>query len=407
MIRPMELKDIKPFQSASERQMFKSRPDDRPHARHTNVMVVDHTTLPGGAELALPRLAAETKLAVAFLFLEPAGASLTFSHETAVVTPTRVLSIFGQLLFLRRTLRENPTTAIASNTLRAGVMVALMKMRKQSHVVMLHDGVNSESLSHLKRLVGRLLLFPSSVAIVPNSDWSASTIPHRHRIKLTPIAYSFSGTAGGEHMRRSPAIEGGALRLLFLGRLVNWKGVHVILDALSLLADSRLAANRLTLTIAGSPVLGPDNYVSQLQSQAASLPFTVDFVGHIEDIDALLLEHDVLVHSSIRPEPFGQVVVQGLSYGLAVVATDGGGPAELIDDGKNGFLYEPGNALHLSLLLRRLVDDRQLAGQLARGGVQRAAHFTDSAVAVRWDAIMTDVLGTCASGRKRFPKAKR
>lgn len=403
----MELKDIKPFESISERRMFKNHPSGMSHSKPTKILVVDHTTLPGGAELALPRLAAKTKLPVAFLFLEPSRAGLAFSVEAVVATPTSILSIFGQLLFLRKALRDNPTTAIVSNTLRAGVMVALTKMRGQSHVMLLHDGVNSESLSLLKRLTGRLFLFPSIVAIVPNSDWSASTIPRRYQKRLTPPAYSFSRTTGGEHLRRSPAVEGGPVRLLFLGRLVSWKGVHVILDALSLLADSGLASNRLTFTVAGAPLLGPDDYASQLQSRAASLPFTVKFLGHVEEIDALLLEHDVLVHSSIRPEPFGQVIVQGLSYGLAVVATDSGGPAEMINDGESGFLYEPGDALHLSSLLRRLVEDSELIGQLSRGGTQRAAHFTDSASAVRWDAIMTNVLNDCSSGQKRFSRAEK
>ena len=53
----------------------------------------------------------------------------------------------------------------------------------------------------------------------------------------------------------------------------------------------------------------------------------------------------MLVHASVVPEPFGQVVAQGMAAGVPVVAADAGGPAEMIDDGVNGFVVPAGDAL--------------------------------------------------------------
>jgi glycosyltransferase involved in cell wall biosynthesis len=78
---------------------------------------------------------------------------------------------------------------------------------------------------------------------------------------------------------------------------------------------------------------------------------------------------DVVVHASVRPEPFGRVILEGMLLGKPVIATAAGGVPELIDDGRTGFLVPPGNASALADCLRRVLsapDDARAIGARAR-----------------------------------------
>ena len=366
-----------------------SNPNDAREA--VSVLVVDHTTLPGGAELALPRYAAKTQISVNFVFLEPAREHLQFPKSATVIAPPRPLGFIRQLCFLRSAIERYPMALIVSNTLRASIMVALVKPRHQQHAMLLHDGVDKESLSTWKRWALRLIVLRHNVRIIPNSEWSASTVPARFTRCLTPATYSFSGTSVvAERPRRDPSgVE--TIRILSLSRLVSWKGIHVILEALEHLEGSGMDRNAIQLTVAGAAVLGPNHYVAALKEQASRLKFDIRFVGHVENVEPLLLCNDVLVHSSTRPEPFGQVVVQGMHYGLIVIATNQGGPPEIVVDGESGLLYAPGDSRALADIIRKLANDRGLAVRVAAGGVLRADQFTDATIAGRLDAVLADI----------------
>jgi len=69
---------------------------------------------------------------------------------------------------------------------------------------------------------------------------------------------------------------------------------------------------------------------------------------------------DVVVHTSVRPEAFGRVILEGMLLGKAVVATAAGGVPELIQDGTTGFLTPPGDAARLADALIPLLRDAQL-----------------------------------------------
>jgi len=78
---------------------------------------------------------------------------------------------------------------------------------------------------------------------------------------------------------------------------------------------------------------------------------------------------DAVVHASVRPEPFGRVILEGMLLGKPVIATAAGGVPELIDDGRTGFLVSPGNAAAMADALRRVLSapaDARSIGARAR-----------------------------------------
>ena len=102
----------------------------------------------------------------------------------------------------------------------------------------------------------------------------------------------------------------------------------------------------------------------------------VVFRGFQADVWAELSHIDVLVHCSVIPEPFGQVVVEGMVAGVPVIAADAGGPAEIITHNVDGILTAPGDVAALAAAMRRIRDDADLRQALVSGGFVRAEHYS-------------------------------
>jgi glycosyltransferase involved in cell wall biosynthesis len=166
-----------------------------------------------------------------------------------------------------------------------------------------------------------------------------------------------------------------------VGRLAPWKGQDVFLDAF---AQAFRGAN-VRARIIGSALFGEDAYAESLRRQAEQLGIAgqVEFRGFREDVWAELRELEVLVHCSVRPEPFGQVVLEGMAASVPVIAAAAGGPAELITDGVDGVLTTPGDSAALAAAMRRLIDDPDLREQLAAAGRRRSGDFTPERTAAR------------------------
>ena len=108
-----------------------------------------------------------------------------------------------------------------------------------------------------------------------------------------------------------------------VGWLSPWKGQDVFLRAFALAFPNGAARARAI----GSAMFGEDAYATSLTELCDELGLTgrVDFRGFQADIPAELAELDVLVHATVIPEPFGQVVVEGMAAGLPVIASHAGG----------------------------------------------------------------------------------
>ena len=181
------------------------------------------------------------------------------------------------------------------------------------------------------------------------------------------------------------------MRVGIVGRLDPWKGQHVFLQAFA----KAFPDGREEAILVGTSLFGAEEYREQLERQAADLGLDgrVDFRGFRRQVEDELRRLDVLVHASTIPEPFGQVVVEGMAMGLPVVAADAGGPAEVIADGVNGLLYPPGDVDELAILLRRLATDAALRERLGEAARVRAEDFTGERIAPKVIAVYREVLG--------------
>jgi glycosyltransferase involved in cell wall biosynthesis len=167
--------------------------------------------------------------------------------------------------------------------------------------------------------------------------------------------------------RRSYGLDG--LVVLYAGRLVEVKGVHVLLEAF---ADLASGVPNATLLIAGSHTYSDERrtpYIERLHSLAKPLGSRVRFVGFVppERMPDYYLLSDILAFPSAWQEPFGMTIVEGMATGLPVVAFNRGGPAEIVDHGRTGWLVpHTEGAAGFVRALRVLAEDETLRERLGR-----------------------------------------
>ncbi len=156
---------------------------------------------------------------------------------------------------------------------------------------------------------------------------------------------------------------GDSLTLLFMGQLMNEKGGHIAIRALSRLEGD------VALLIAGS---GPEEAKWRQLAADLGVADRVRFLGLVRNPGQYFNVADVLVSPSTWMEAAGFVNLEAQSAGLPVVGSRIGGIPEYVIEGETGLLFEPGNADALAGQLQRLVDDPGLRARLARQALEHA-----------------------------------
>jgi len=106
---------------------------------------------------------------------------------------------------------------------------------------------------------------------------------------------------------------------------------------------------------------------SSLSGGATPLNDRIHFLRFQPDPWRLYPEFDVVVHFSVRPEPFGRIVVEAMACGAPVIAARAGGPIEIVEHGVSGWLVEPGNVQALAdTMVLSLAADREAIGAAGR-----------------------------------------
>jgi spore coat protein SA len=154
--------------------------------------------------------------------------------------------------------------------------------------------------------------------------------------------------------------------VLFAGRLVADKGVHVLLDAMRLLENQGV---RLRAHIVGSSGFGTGKETEYTRRLKGASPANVVFLPYCSGaaLGNLFREADIFCSPSVWEEPFGLVNVEALACGLPVVSTYGGGSDEIFAHG-GGILVERGSAAQLACALRLLAENPELRKHLGQQG---------------------------------------
>ncbi|HYM54512.1 MAG TPA: glycosyltransferase family 4 protein [Solirubrobacteraceae bacterium] len=169
-----------------------------------------------------------------------------------------------------------------------------------------------------------------------------------------------------------------------VGRLQPWKGQDRLLGAQALLHER---GHRIHTLIVGGDAHGLSSaYAASLQPLVSRLGLTeaVTMTGQVPDAGPYIDRMDILVNAS-DPEPFGIVLLEAMARGVAVVAVNAGGPAEIVEDRRTGLLAPSGDPAALADALEPLLVSPALRREIGQAGRERFLRdFTDTAMRARF-----------------------
>ena len=354
------------------------------------IAFLTHTGAPSGAELAFARLAGAlgrrgfrpivvmteagslvdvlTNEGVASTVVETAFVSRKMTIGTAVTGlvagACAILRTGWRLGDVVRDLDAEVVIAESSKALLMGIVAS--RRARIPLVWHVHDRVSRDYFGPLLFLLVRILGLGAS-GFLANSFGTLATLWTARR----PASVCYPGVVLSATLPRAPQRQPAEVRLVMVGRLTEWKGQDLVLEAMA------LTESKACIRFIGGTHFGEEPYAEALTERAIDLGIAdrVEFVGHTDNPFQELANADVAIHYSRLSEPFGQVVVEAMASGCAVLAAGAGGPTEIITDGVDGLLVAPGCPAELAIAIDQVVADTGLRERLATAARVRAQDF--------------------------------
>jgi glycosyltransferase involved in cell wall biosynthesis len=163
-----------------------------------------------------------------------------------------------------------------------------------------------------------------------------------------------------------------------LGALVEWKGQEYLIRATKIIQGQ---IPHLRIFIIGDKIYdtatkGTKEYLMNLVNELG-LADIVTFTGFINENRQIISVLDLIVHTSIKPEPFGRVVVEGMLMAKPVIATAAGGIPEIIENNKDGIMISPKDENALAEAIMKLYKNKEERYLLGSSALRKAADKFD------------------------------
>lgn len=387
--------------------------------RSVNVLYVNHTEVISGAERSLLSLLGGLPAQVSPLVACPRG-RLARAVEQLGVPTTAIAGTAGSLrlhplhtpralaelslaaLQVRRAARRHRADVVHANSIRAGIVLALARPAPAASVVHVRDCLPPGLLS----AATLRLIAATATSVIANSAYTADSVRlvapgARLEVLHNPVDLQRFDPARIDRDRARAALGEAGRRSLLLGvvgQLSPWKGQDTAIEALRLLRDGGLDAQLLLIGsakfVARATRFDNRAYLARLHElvAAAGLQERVCWLGEREDVPELVRALDVLLLPSWE-EPFGRALIEAMALEVPVIATNVGGPPEIVEDGREGYLVAPRDAQAWARAIRRIAErpDRGLElGRAGRARVEReftVARHVDATLAAYERAI--------------------
>jgi glycosyltransferase involved in cell wall biosynthesis len=372
--------------------------------RRLKVVYLDHVAQMSGGEIALVRLLPHLHQVRPHVILAEHGPLVGALHLAGVstevlpypasarrlpkdlvhpggVSPAVAATTADYVMRLAVRLRALRPDLVHTNSLKAGVYGSLAGRLAGIPVIWhVRDRISEDYLPRPAVRLIRRMTRHLAVGVVANSHATLRTLAAPND---PVVIYSVLPEVLSEVP--VPARRGGGpLTFGIVGRLAPWKGQDVFLRAFA----QAFAEGDERAVIVGGALFGEDECARALPRLAVALGIAerVELRGHRPNVWEELARLDVLVHASVTPEPFGQVIIEGMAAGVPVIATSAGGPAEILVHGVTGILYEPGSVEELAGAMQRMRDPA-LRDRLSAAARQALAPYSPSVVAAQLEEL--------------------
>ncbi len=174
-----------------------------------------------------------------------------------------------------------------------------------------------------------------------------------------------------------------------MGNIREWKGQEVAVRAMRKIVDEY--PNTVCLLI-GDTAKEDIYYKDRLHVliKELGLGSNIIFTGYIKNVSDYLNILQIVLHTSIEPEPFGRVLIEAMSLSKPLVAADDGAVPEIVVNEKTGLIFKPGDHERLAELVIKLLQHKKYAENIGKEGYKRLLEYFHINVNVEKTQLLYD-----------------
>lgn len=292
-----------------------------------------------------------------------------------------VKDFFKSYSYLKKYINENNIDIVDTNTAVVFPGAIAAKHTKKKSVWHIREIIKSK----LENKVISFIMNKYADLVIANSKSTAEALQvNQHKVR---IIYN----AVDEKITASSVIHDN-FTIGMAGRINRWKGQKLFVDVAEIVIEKY---PNIVFEIAGEAYYGEEYLKKELEEyiEKKNLKDNIKLLGQINDMDSFYSHLDIFILPSIQPEPFGLVVIEAMEYGIPVVATNHGGPTEIIKDGIDGYLVSYDNSIEMATRIIELITDenkRTTFGE--RGKKKKRKLFSISTMVRNIESVFEELL---------------
>ncbi len=236
---------------------------------------------------------------------------------------------------------EKPDLIIANGLFAALYILPSAILLRKKFIVVQHLIFKNYSIE--KKVLNLILNYTETIICVSNTVLKnvRELLSNPAEDKLVVIPNGIEITLSDENISLTNRTE---INIGYAGSIIRAKGIHLMIEALKDILKNEPVKFLIYGTASGDEdsILYEDELKNMIN--ALNLQNQIKFMGHEQSHNKLYSSLDVVINFSTIPEALPFSVLEAMLHKKIVIAAAAGGSTEIISDGENGFLTEPGNA---------------------------------------------------------------
>ena len=278
------------------------------------------------------------------------------------------IMLIKSIKFINNLIKEKNIDIVYTNTsviFAGGISAKLCKVKSIWHI---REIIKSK----YERFIVSKIVDIFSDYIIANSKATAEAISNtKDKVKVIYNAIDIEKNIDleyndGAYKEVASTVAGGSdkIKVGMAGRINRWKGQKLFVDMAKLVSQEN---DNVEFLIAGDVYKGEDEILDDLKEYIleSGVKDKIVLLGQVDNMNSFYKEIDIFILPSIQPEPFGLVVIEAMNNKLPVVATNHGGPVEIIENNVDGFLVDYKEAKEMVQVVNKLIKDREFRSYIA------------------------------------------
>lgn len=298
-----------------------------------------------------------------------------------------ILKLKNEIIFLKKQINADVIVVHHPSPLiwLATILLKIQLKNKIKLLVYAHNNFSQITCGkNWKKLIYKFLLKKCD-GIISISQFVKKSILKEVNISEEKIRVIYNGISVNEY--KASMAKNQQLNIVFVGRLIREKGVHILIDSIAKLREEC----NVHLVI-----VGDGQCRKELENQAKELKLCdiITFTGALKNVQRYFSSADIFVHPAIWEEGFGITIIEAMASGLICVTFNKGAIPEIITDGKDGFivnetsseaLYEKLKQIHKNFKKDELLKIKESA-------IKRAGFFNIKKVVDQLDKLYEEIV---------------